>query len=141
MILNDNNINNSNNNPSEKKEVQSGRSIKDMTIKESDKSKEEKKDEEQEEENKNNDEQQIVSQEQQEPLDEYTLYTKKIEEIKSTLNKDLSQVLLKIWSKLFENYVNECKSIFKFLRVQRETISSNYNLICQKFIDLLISYF
>ena len=108
-----------------------------MTIKESEKSKEEKKDEEQEEENKINDEQQIMSQEQQEPLDEYTLYTKKIEEIKSTLNKDLSQVLLKIWSKLFENYVNECKSIFKFLRVQRETISSNYNLICQKFIDFL----
>ena len=39
--------------------------------------------------------------------------TKKIEEIKSTVNKDLSQVLLKIWSKLFENYVNECFRILK----------------------------
>ena len=72
-----------------------------------------------------------------EPEDEYTQYITKINRIKATLNKELSENLLKTWTNIFANYVNECKSVFKFLRVQREEINSNYNLICQKFIDFL----
>ena len=134
MILNENNINNSGNAQSnERKEEKSNNEV-------PDKAEEEQKEKDEKmldgiQDKENNEQQQIAKIE--EPVDEYTKYTNKINEIKSTLNKDLSQVLLKIWSKLFENYVNECKSIFKFLRVQRENISSNYNLICQKFIDFL----
>lgn len=58
-------------------------------------------------------------------------------EIKSLLNKDLAEILFKIWNKIFENYILECKSIFKFLRVQRESISTYYNILSQKFIDFL----
>ncbi|MCQ2816970.1 MAG: hypothetical protein MJ252_06870 [archaeon] len=78
-----------------------------------------------------------IQKEIEEPEDEYTLYVKKMEEIKSALNKDLSEVLLKIWTKLFENYVSECKSVFKFLRMQREEISEKYKLMCEKFIMFL----
>ena len=70
-------------------------------------------------------------------LDPYEEYCQKIDKIKDSLNRDLADVLLKIWSNLFQNYVCECKSIFKFLRVQRDSISVNYNLICQKFIEFL----
>ena len=71
------------------------------------------------------------------PLDKYEEYCQKIQKIKDSLNRDLADILLKIWSNLFQNYVCECKSIFKFLRVQRDSISVNYNLICQKFIEFL----
>ncbi|MGL4948348.1 MAG: hypothetical protein ACRC42_03095, partial [Mycoplasma sp.] len=84
----------------------------------------------------NNNNQQDAEREEQ-ILDPYSEYIKKIEELKASLNKELAEVLLKLWSKIFENYVNECKSIFKFLRVQRESVSTNYNWICQKFIDFL----
>lgn len=73
----------------------------------------------------------------EEEENELTIYNKKIEKIKSTLNKDLAEVLLKIWSKVFENYMKDCKSIFKFLRLQRDSIGNVYNSICQKFIDFL----
>jgi len=75
--------------------------------------------------------------EENKPLDKYEEYCQKIQKIKDSLNKDLADILLKIWSNLFQNYVCECKSIFKFLRVQRDSISVNYNLICQKFIEFL----
>jgi len=75
--------------------------------------------------------------EENKPLDKYEEYCQKIQKIKDSLNRDLADVLLKIWSNLFQNYVCECKSIFKFLRVQRDSISVNYNLICQKFIEFL----
>ena len=75
--------------------------------------------------------------EENKPLDKYEEYYQKIQKIKDSLNKDLADILLKIWSNLFQNYVCECKSIFKFLRVQRDSISVNYNLICQKFIEFL----
>ena len=75
--------------------------------------------------------------EENKPLDKYDEYCQKIQKIKDSLNKDLADILLKIWSNLFQNYVCECKSIFKFLRVQRDSISVNYNLICQKFIEFL----
>lgn len=69
--------------------------------------------------------------------DELTIYNKKIEKIKSLLNKDLCEILCKMWSRLHENYVKECKSIFKFIRLQRDAIGINYNQICQKFIEFL----
>ena len=75
--------------------------------------------------------------EENKPLDKYEEYCQKIQKIKDNLNRDLADILLKIWSNLFQNYVCECKSIFKFLRVQRDSISVNYNLICQKFIEFL----
>ena len=75
--------------------------------------------------------------EENKPLDKYEEHCQKIQKIKDSLNKDLADILLKIWSNLFQNYVCECKSIFKFLRVQRDSISVNYNLICQKFIEFL----
>ena len=75
--------------------------------------------------------------EENKPLDKYEEYCQKIQKIKDSLNRDLADILLKIWSNLFQNYVCECKSIFKFLRVQRDSISVNYNLICQKFIEFL----
>ena len=75
--------------------------------------------------------------EENKPLDKYEEHCQKIQKIKDSLNRDLADVLLKIWSSLFQNYVCECKSIFKFLRVQRDSISVNYNLICQKFIEFL----
>ena len=75
--------------------------------------------------------------EEKKPLDKYDEYCQKMQKIKDSLNRELADVLLKIWSNLFQNYVCECKSIFKFLRVQRDSISVNYNLICQKFIEFL----
>ena len=75
--------------------------------------------------------------EENKPLDKYEEYCQKMQKIKDSLNRDLADILLKIWSNLFQNYVCECKSIFKFLRVQRDSISVNYNLICQKFIEFL----
>ena len=75
--------------------------------------------------------------EESKPLDKYEEYCQKMQKIKDSLNRDLADILLKIWSNLFQNYVCECKSIFKFLRVQRDSISVNYNLICQKFIEFL----
>ena len=75
--------------------------------------------------------------EENKPLDKYEEHCQKIQKIKDSLNRDLADILLKIWSNLFQNYVCECKSIFKFLRVQRDSISVNYNLICQKFIEFL----
>ena len=62
---------------------------------------------------------------------------KKFEYIKNTLSKDLCEILVKIWTRLFANYVKECKSIFKFLRLQRDSIGSNFNIVSQKFIDFL----
>ena len=79
----------------------------------------------------------LQEEEENKPLDKYEEYCQKIQKIKDSLNRDLADILLKIWSNLFQNYVCECKSIFKFLRVQRDSISVNYNLICQKFIEFL----
>ena len=91
------------------------------------------------EENQALDEENLANKQEEEnkPLDKYDEYCQKIQKIKDTLNHDLADILLKIWSSLFQNYVCECKSIFKFLRVQRDSISVNYNLICQKFIEFL----
>ena len=69
--------------------------------------------------------------------DEEALHAKKIELIKKTLNKDLVDILFKIWTKIFDNYSRESKNIFKFLRIQRETIANYFNMISQKFIEFL----
>ena len=84
-----------------------------------------------------NKQQTLEDEENKQPLDKYEEHCLKIQKIKDSLNRDLADILLKIWSNLFQNYVCECKSIFKFLRVQRDSISVNYNLICQKFIEFL----
>ena len=131
------------NNLEEKKEEEKKEEEKKEEKEEKKEENEEKKEEN--EENKENisqineDDKNLVPNENEEEkiLDPFSEYTNKIQKIKETLNPSLSDVLLKIWSKLFENYVNECKSIFKFLRVQRDQISINYNLICQKFIEFL----
>jgi len=69
--------------------------------------------------------------------DEYMIYCKKIEAIKKVLNKDLVDILFKIWTKIFDNYSRESKNIFKFLRIQRDTVSNYFNMISQKFIEFL----
>ena len=45
--------------------------------------------------------------------------------------------MIKLWFKIYENYIQECKRIFDFLRKQRENISISYNKIQQKFISFL----
>lgn len=69
--------------------------------------------------------------------DEYNKYLKKIEGIKKALNKDLVDILFKIWTKIFENYLRESKNIFRFLRIQRDSVSNYFNMISQKFIEFL----
>jgi adenylate kinase family enzyme len=69
--------------------------------------------------------------------DDYTRLSKRKEQIKKLLNKNFSEVLLNLVIKLLENYVNDCKDIFRFIRMQREYISTNYDIICQKFIVFL----
>lgn len=68
---------------------------------------------------------------------ELAKYLKKIEFVKKQLSPELVDLLLKIWFRMFENYIRECKSIFKFIRRQRDFISNNYNNLSQKFIDFL----
>jgi len=75
--------------------------------------------------------------EEVEDEDEFIIYSKKIEAIKKALNKDLVDILFKIWTKIFDNYTRESKNIFKFLRIQRDTISNYFNMISQKFIEFL----
>jgi len=69
--------------------------------------------------------------------DELAKQKRKFEYVKNTLNKDLCEILVKIWTRIFANYVKECKSIFKFLRLQRDSIGINFNIVSQKFIDFL----
>jgi hypothetical protein len=69
--------------------------------------------------------------------DEYTKNNKRISKIKKKINKELASVLLNLVIKMFENYLIECKDIFKFLRWQRDHITRNYDLILQKFIIFL----
>ena len=57
--------------------------------------------------------------------------------VKKQLSPDLADLLIKIWFRMYENYIRECKSIFKFVRKQRDFISINYNTLSQKFIDFL----
>jgi len=76
-------------------------------------------------------------QEEVEVEDEFMIFTKKIEAIKKALNKDLVDILFKIWTKIFENYTKESKNIFKFLRIQRDSLSNYFNMISQKFIEFL----
>ena len=78
-----------------------------------------------------------VSEDLNEEDDEYTKNIKRINKIKKKINKDLAGVLLNLVIKMFENYIVECKDIFKFLRWQRDHISRNYDIILQKFINFL----
>jgi adenylate kinase family enzyme len=69
--------------------------------------------------------------------DDYSRLTRRKDQIKKLLNKNFSEVLLNLVIKLLENYVNDCKDIFRFIRMQRDFISTNYDIICQKFIVFL----
>lgn len=64
-------------------------------------------------------------------------YKEKVNFVKKQLSPELIDLLLKIWFRMFENYTRECKSIFKFIRKQRDYISTSYNSLCQKFIEFL----
>ena len=64
-------------------------------------------------------------------------FNRRIQLIKKQFPSDLINLLMKIWFRLCENYIRECKSVFKFVRKQRDYISNNYNILCQKFIEFL----
>lgn len=57
--------------------------------------------------------------------------------VKRNISFELADLLMKIWFRMYENYLKECKSVFKFIRKQREFISINYNNLSQKFIEFL----
>ena len=65
--------------------------------------------------------------------DEISLF----EKLKKTFPSELKEIMIKLWFKIYENYIQECKRIFDFLRKQRENISISYNKIQQKFISFL----
>ena len=66
-------------------------------------------------------------------IDEIPLYDK----LKKSFPPELKEILIKLWFKIYENYIQESKRIFNFLRKQRENISLSYNKIQQKFISFL----
>lgn len=73
------------------------------------------------------------------PLDEedFNKYFKKLEESKKKLSTNLIETLYFEWNKLFENYITECKMIFKFSKRQNELILSNFSKLQVKFIEFL----
>jgi adenylate kinase family enzyme len=69
--------------------------------------------------------------------DDYTKAKKRKEQIMKVLEKNFAEILLNVSIKLLETYVNDCKDIFRFIRNQRDYISTNYDIICQKFLVFL----
>jgi len=69
--------------------------------------------------------------------DELTKYNLRVAEVKSKLSKELLDILVKLWFQIYNNYLKECKLIFRFLRKQRDFISESFNALQQKFIEFL----
>jgi hypothetical protein len=64
-------------------------------------------------------------------------YTKKLEESKKKLTNNMIEQIFSTWNRLYENYLNENKSIFKFFKKQKEEIVSNFTSLQNKFMEFL----
>ena len=69
--------------------------------------------------------------------EELARYVQRLAEVKEKLSKELLEILLQLWFQVYDNYLKECKLIFRFLRKQRDFISDSFNTLQQKFIEFL----